>query len=165
LTVVAPAYAFRPLCAADLPMVRHWLTAPHVRPWWGDPDEQFALVSGDLDEPAMEQFIVITNDRPFAYLQCYDPMAWPNNGFGAQPRGTRGLDLFIGEPDMTNCGLGSALLRAFVADLRQRGTPRVLTDPAPANLRAIRAYENAGFHKNRAVHTPDGAALLMVRNT
>ncbi|HEY2526974.1 MAG TPA: GNAT family N-acetyltransferase [Xanthobacteraceae bacterium] len=162
---MAPAYVFRPLCAADLPTVRRWLTAPHFRPWWGDPDEQFAFVSGDLDEPAMEQFIVITNDRPFAYLQCYDAAASSDNGFGARPRGTPGIDLFIGEPDMTNCGLGSALLRAFVADLRQRGTPLVLTDPAAANLRAIQAYEKAGFRKNRAVNTPDGAALLMVRNT
>ena len=58
---------------------------PHVVEWWGDPEEQFALVRDDLDHPAMDQFIVAVDDRPFAYLQCYDPSAWPNNGFGAQP--------------------------------------------------------------------------------
>ena len=46
------------MTAADLPLVRRWLALPHVREWWGDPDEQYALVSGDLDEPAMDQFIV-----------------------------------------------------------------------------------------------------------
>ena len=30
--------------------------------------------------------------------------------------------------------------------------------------RAIRAYEKAGFHSDRMVDTPDGPALLMVRD-
>jgi aminoglycoside 6'-N-acetyltransferase len=44
------------------------------------------------------------------------------------------------------------------------GAPRVITDPDPANARAIRAYEKAGFVRDRMVDTPDGIALLMVRN-
>ena len=39
-----------------------------------------------------------------------------------------------------------------------------MTDPDPANARAIRAYEKAGFRKDRLVDTPDGRALLMVRD-
>jgi aminoglycoside 6'-N-acetyltransferase len=160
----SPAYAFRPLSAADLPMVRRWLTAPHVARWWGDPDEQFALVSEDLEHPAMDQFIVASDDRPLAYLQCYDPTAWPDNGLGEQPDGVRGIDQFIGEPDMVDRGHGSALIRAFTDSLLQAGAPCVLTDPDPANARAVRAYEKAGFRKARLVDTPDGPAALMVRD-
>jgi aminoglycoside 6'-N-acetyltransferase len=40
----------------------------------------------------------------------------------------------------------------------------VLTDPDPANARAIRAYEKAGFRGDRVVSTLDGSALLMVRD-
>jgi aminoglycoside 6'-N-acetyltransferase len=47
----------------------------------GDPDAQFALVSADLADPAMEQFIVATDGHPFGYLQCYDLHAWPYRGF------------------------------------------------------------------------------------
>src|SRR5271166_5436882 len=110
-------YSFRLITAADLPMVRNWLEEPHVAQWWGDPDEQFTLVRGDLDDPAMEQFIVAIAERPFAYLQCYDPTAWPDNGFGVQPDGTRGMDQFIGEPDMIDRGHGSALIRSFLERL------------------------------------------------
>ena len=110
---MAPDYVFRPMTAADLPLIRRWLAQPHVREWWGDPDEQYELVSGDLDEPAMDQFIVSTMDRPFGYLQCYDLTAW-NSGFGAHPQGTRGIDQFIGEPDMIGRGHGSALHPRFV---------------------------------------------------
>ena len=161
---MASPYQFRPMSSEDLPMVRRWLETPHVAQWWHDPDTQFTLVSEDLDHPAMDQFVVTADDRPFAYLQCYDPTAWSDNGLGTHPPGTRGIDQFIGEPDMVDRGHGSALIRSFVDGLLKTGTPRVVTDPDPKNIRAVRAYEKAGFQKIRLVDTPDGRALLMVRN-
>lgn len=157
------AYEFRPMTAADLPQVRHWLEQPHVSHWWHDAVEQFELISGDLDHPDMAQFIVATGVRSFGYLQCYNLSAW-NTGFGPQPAGTRGLDQFIGEPDMIDRGHGSAFIRAFADRLLATGTPRIVIDPDPTNSRAIRSYEKAGFQKDRLVDTPDGPALLMVRN-
>ena len=161
---MAPPYVFRPMTAADLPLVRRWLAEPHVAQWWGDTCEQFELVSGDLEVEAMDQFIVATDARPFGYIQCYDPDVWPDNGLGDHPRGTRGIDQFIGELAMVDRGHGSAFIRVFIDRLLASGTPRVITDPDPANARAIRAYEKAGFRRDRLVSTPDGEALLMVRN-
>ena len=151
------------MTAADLPMIKRWLETPHVSEWWHDAAEQFELVSGDLVHPDMAQFIVAAEARPFAYLQCYNLSAW-NAGFGPQPAGTRGIDQFIGEADMMGQGHGSAFVRAFIEDLLNSGIPRVVLDPKPTNSRAIRAYEKAGFQRDREVDTPDGAALLMVRN-
>jgi aminoglycoside 6'-N-acetyltransferase len=156
-------YEFVPMTAADLPLIRRWLETPHVSEWWHDPAEQFELVSGDLDHPDMAQFIVASDRRPFAYLQCYNLSDW-NTGFGPQPLGTRGLDQFIGEADMLDRGHGSGFIRAFTEQLLAKGTPRVVIDPDPANARAIRAYARAGFSKDRVVDTPDGPALLMVRD-
>ena len=155
-------YQFRPLAAGDLPLVKEWLEAPHVAQWWGDADEQFALVSGDLEHPAMNQFIVTHDGRPFAYVQGYDPGAWPVAALGPQPAGTRGIDQFIGEADMRGHGHGSAFIRCFIDCLLARGAPRVNTDPDPDNKRAIRAYEKAGFHAERVMQTLQGRALLMV---
>ena len=157
-------YAFRTIIADDLPTIRNWLAEPHVAAWWGDPAEQFALVSGDLGDPAMKQFIVAADGRSFAYLQCYDPAAWPQGGLGVQPAGTRGIDQFIGDPAMVEQGHGSAFIRVFVERLLMNGAPRVVTDPNPDNARAIRAYEKAGFQRRGLVDTCDGPALLMVRN-
>jgi aminoglycoside 6'-N-acetyltransferase len=157
------AYAFRPMSAADLPMIKRWLATPHVCQWWHDPAEQFELVSGDLGHPDMAQFIVAADSREFGYLQCYHLSAW-NTGFGPQPEGTRGLDQFIGEADMLDRGHGSAFIRAFADSLLTSGAPRVVIDPDPANMRAIRAYERAGFCRDRIVDTPEGLALLMVRD-
>jgi aminoglycoside 6'-N-acetyltransferase len=160
---MARGYEFRPMSAVDLPLIRQWLEAPAVAQWWGDAETQFALVSGDLAHPAIDQFIVAADGRPFAYLQCYDPHVWPENGFGPLPAGTRGVDQFIGEPDMIGRGHGSAFVRAFVDGQLAAGTPYVITDPDPENLRAVRAYEKAGFRKERLVGTPNGPAILMVR--
>ena len=160
---MAAQYQFRPMTAADLPLVRRWLTMPHVAEWWGDPDEQFGLVSEDMTHPAMDQYLVGVGDKPFGYLQCYRMTEW-NTGFGPQPDGTRGIDQMIGEPDMIERGHGSGFIRSFIEDMLAAGTPRVVTDPDPANARAIRAYEKAGFVRDRAVDTPDGIALLMVRD-
>ena len=104
-----PHYQFLPMSAADLPLVRGWLAASHVTQWWGDPDEQFRLVSEDLDQPAMDQFVVTTDGRPFAYLQCYDQTAWPDNGLGIHPSGTRGIDQFIGEPIRRKASRGGSI--------------------------------------------------------
>ena len=156
-------YAFRPMSAEDLPTIKRWLETPHVSQWWHDPSEQFELISGDLDHPDMAQFIVAADEREFAYLQCYNLSAW-NTGFGPQPEGTRGLDQFIGEADMLGRGHGSAFIRTFADQLLAAGTPRVVTDPDPANARAVRAYEKAGFCCDRVVDTSDGPTLLMIRD-
>ena len=159
---MAPPYIFRPMGPADLPLVRRWLLEPHVAEWWHDP-ETFEFVSGDLDHPDMAQFIVTLDARPFGYLQCYHMSEW-DSGFGPQPAGTRGIDQFIGEADMMGRGHGSAFVRAFIEALLKNGIPRIVLDPKPTNSRAIRAYEKAGFVRDRLVDTPDGEALLMVRN-
>ena len=160
---MAPDYAFHPMAASDLALIRRWLETPEVVRWWGAPDEQYALLSGDLDHPDMDQFIVAIGERPFGYIQCYALSAW-NQGFGSHPSNTRGIDQFIGEPDMIGRGHGSGFIRQFVDTLLTCGIPRVVTDPDPDNGRAVRAYAKAGFQSERLVDTPDGQALLMVRN-
>ena len=64
---------------------------------------------------------------------------------------------------MIGRGHGSAFVRAFVDEQFRSGLPRMVTDPDPLNARAVRACEKAGFVRDRMVETPDGPALLMVR--
>ena len=151
------------MTTADLPLIRRWLRTEEVTRWWGEPDEQYELVSADLDHPDMDQFIVLLDGRAFGYIQTYALSTW-NQGFGVHPEKTRGIDQFMGEPDMIGRGHGSRFIRSFVDGLLGAGIPRVVTDPDPANARAVRAYERAGFQRQRMVETPDGPALLMVRN-
>ena len=65
---------------------------------------------------------------------------------------------------MIGRGHGSGFIRQFADTLLTSGIPRIVTDPDPDNGRAVRAYATAGFQSERLVDTPDGPALLMVRD-
>ena len=146
----------------DLPLVRDWLARPHVREWWGDPDEQYELLAGDLDEPRMVMRIVSFDGRPFAYAQDYEVHAWPQPHFAALPPGSRAIDTFIGEPAMLGIGHGGAYLRALALLIEADGATAVVIDPDRDNARARRAYAKAGFAGETVVDTPEGPAVVMV---
>ena len=154
-------YAFRPVAWEDFGVLEHWLHAPEVVRWWGDPDEQLALLREDMENPGMTMLIVTADDRPFAYAQHYDVHTWPQAHLEAFPLGARAIDAFIGEPEMLGRGHGSALLRLLAEELVRDGAPLVAIDPDCTNERARRAYANAGFRGDTVVDTPEGPAVLM----
>ncbi len=151
------SYALRALTRADLPLVATWLDTPHARARWGDPAEQLALVTEDLDEPLMDQQIASFGDRPFGYLQSYPVHAWPAGAphLADFPSGTVAVDCFVGPVDMIGQGHGSAMLRLYARTLLGKGAPGVVIDPDPENERAVRAYRRAGFQD--VAQRPDGA--------
>ncbi|HSI02280.1 MAG TPA: GNAT family N-acetyltransferase [Reyranella sp.] len=67
---------------------------------------------------------------------------------------------------MIGRGHGSAFIRQFCDELFFGGeiTTVTTTDPDPANARAIRAYEKAGFRPVERQSTPWGSVLLMQRD-
>ncbi len=145
-------------------MLGAWLDRPHVAEWWDDVDDKLAEIREAMADPSTQPFIVELDGRPIGYLQCYDPHREEGHPYRGQPKGTLGLDQFIGEPELVGIGHGSRLIAAFVEDLFSRGAPRVIIDPHPANGRAIRAYEKAGFRPFDYRTTIYGEALMMARN-
>lgn len=159
-------YGFRRAAEADLDMIARWLETPAVAEWWIEADGQPAppIDEDDLADPDMSAWIVSYRGEPFAYLQDYDVHAWPGHHFAHLPPGSRGIDQFIGVPEMIGRGHGSAFIRAFVDGLFSTGIAAVGTDPHPANARAIRAYEKAGFSRGDEADTAWGRSLLMERH-
>ena len=146
---------FRPLTAADLPLVATWLARPHVAQWWDGP---IAL------EPEVRQFIGLLQGEPIGYVQAYQAVACHADGWWLEVTdpGVYGIDQFLADGAKLGRGLGTEMVRAFVAQLfADPRVTRVQVDPAPANSRAIRCYEKAGFRRVGESVTPDGAALLM----
>jgi len=156
------AYDFRPMSAADLPLLHRWLASAQASKWWGTPAEQVALISAEAAEPSLEQDIVAIAGRPFTCRKCYDVAAWPGGGFGRQPPGAAGVAPFIGEADMLDRGHGSALIGPGSDRLLAAGCPRVLSDPDPANARAIRADRRDGLTGDGEVTRPERPALLLI---
>jgi aminoglycoside 6'-N-acetyltransferase len=162
----APRYDFRAVSEADLPMLKAWLAEPHVQEWWdaAGPEASLAEIVETMDSVETEPLIVELNGRPIAYIQSYDPHLEDGHPYQDQPFGTLGMDISIGIPDLLGKGHGSAIVRQFSDMLFEEGAPRVIIDPHPDNLRAIRAYEKAGFRAFDTRTTIYGPALMMARD-
>jgi aminoglycoside 6'-N-acetyltransferase len=158
------AYALRAFEAADLPMMAEWLATPHLRQWWGDPAEELALVTEDLDNPLMDQQIGLLGPRAFAYLQSYPCHEWPGGApqFEDRPQGSHSVDMCVGPPDMLGQGHGAAILRLYAKTLLSRGATDVVIDPDPGNERAVRCYRRAGFRDVAIRPCEDGNLVLVM---
>jgi len=161
-----PELSFRPLTLADLPLLYEWLKRAHVAEWWGDPRDLQSVLStfgADLDSAAIRMFLACLDAEPIGYIQVYQVMgADPDWWKEETDPGARGIDQFLANAEQLGLGLGSSMVRQFVAGLfADPAVTQVQTDPSPRNARAIRAYEKAGFRRVAEVITPDGPALLM----
>lgn len=161
-----PDIDFRPLSRGDLPAMASWLARPHVAQWWTP--ESFDELRAHY-EPVIagvgttRAYVVLLDGEPAGFIQSYVALDsgdgwWPDE---SDP-GVRGIDQFLARESDLGRGIGTAMVRRFCELLfADPAVTRLQVDPAPANVRAIRCYEKAGFRAAREVVTPDGPALLM----
>mgnify|MGYP003577375913 CR=1 FL=1 len=158
-------YRFIPVEPRHLNMISEWLAEPHVAKWWNaNPEGEIAEIAGHMNSISVEPFIIMLGDEPIGYLQTYDPHLEDDHPYQDQPAGTLGMDLFIGEYELTGQGHGARLIDEFVSLLFEEGIPRVIIDPDPANKQAIRAYEKAGFSAFDTRTSVYGPALMLARD-
>jgi RimJ/RimL family protein N-acetyltransferase len=156
---------FKPLQEDDLDMLCKWLNKPHVKEWWDDhlTDAQIkAKYRERIGDKTVQPFIVYLQERPVGFIQSYlaDKVGdgwWPDVQLG-----TIGIDQFIGEENLINRGVGTQMIRAFVAMILEDLTvTTIMADVDPQNIRAVRCYKKAGFVFIKEAMTPDGYALVM----
>jgi RimJ/RimL family protein N-acetyltransferase len=169
--VTARHIGFRTLEEADLRLLHEWLRREHVRRWWDDHSSYEDVAEHYL--PAIEGrkpadlYLILLDDRPVGFIQTYLVADYPDFaarvGLGV---GVAGVDLFIGEEELTGKGLGSEVLRAFVRDVvfAESGTTACIADPDVRNAASIRAFEKADFRRAGEFFDPnDGQRHALVR--
>ena len=123
------AYSFPRLTRADYPLMRDWLAQPHVRAWWGDPDEE-------IDTGPTDMRLVVLDGHPFAYVQDYPVHHWPLPQYAGFPPGARGVDTFLGDPAYLGRGHAARYLRQRCgALLANCPRPRVSSERMPGRYR------------------------------
>jgi aminoglycoside 6'-N-acetyltransferase len=146
---------FRPVVEQDLPLLADWLARPHWREWWGDPETELGyireMVEGrDTTQPFF--FQIDGTDRGYIqvwYIKDQLGTEWVKEypWLMLLPEDAVGVDLSLANREELSKGIGTEVLRAFVRKLRRDGYDRIIIDPDPANLRAVRAYRKAGFRE------------------
>ncbi|MCU0831755.1 MAG: acetyltransferase [Rhizobiaceae bacterium] len=158
------AISFRSVEPRDMALIRRWAAQPHWLEWWGAADKTVSEIGAAMDEDSTEPMIALLGNRPVAYVQTYDPHLEEAHPYQDQPFGTLGLDISIGDAADLGQGLGTAIILALAGMLFEEGVPRLIIDPDPANLRAIRAYEKAGFMRFDERASEFGPALMMAKD-
>jgi aminoglycoside 6'-N-acetyltransferase len=145
---------------ADFEAFVRWRNEPHVAEWWSTDDDPSPVTLewvvaeyGPQAEDAswVAGCIITVSDHPIGYTQFY-----PWSAAAGEARemgipdtdGSYGLDIFIGEPDMIDRGIGSRAVALLARHLFEERDARGVALLTPVgNERAHRAYEKAGFRK------------------
>lgn len=140
----------------DLPLLSRWFVEPEFVRWWGgvpkSPDEVAEECLGRDDGlEIVLSFIVMRDAEPIGYIQAWSDV--PRIG---------GIDIVL-VPQARGSGCGPDAVAALARFLRDdAGWTRIIVDPSMHNERAIRAFEKAGFVRERdAPDHPDGPSLIL----
>ena len=139
--IQGPRLRLRPITPDDSPTLDRWLNDPAVVAAFGRPPADVAEAGGDDGESAglaCWVFIIEDDGRPVGGIQYFHDR--PSAPWSV------GIDIFIGEPEARDRGLGTEALRTLLQYLFETTrVNRVTICPEPSNRRAVRAYEKAGF--------------------
>ena len=162
---------FRRLGRDDLGLMYEWLRREHVRRWWDEHESYEDVARHYL--PAIEGrrpvdlYLILLDGRPVGFIQSYLVADHPDFaervGLGA---GVAGVDLFVGEEELTGKGFGTDVLRAFVRDVvfAEPATTACIADPDVRNTASLRAFEKAGFRRvGEFLEPEDGQLHALVR--
>lgn len=161
-----PRLHFENLSEKHLDTLVQWIKRPHVAEWWGDEsrlaDEDLKILYQNyIKSNENLAFIISLEGLPIGFIQAYDASKHAGNWW-AEEDDSFGTYLFIGEPDCLGKGYGTQIVAEFIDKLFIEHHARLLIiDPDPANIRAIRCYEKAGFTPIGLRKTPEGVHLLM----
>jgi RimJ/RimL family protein N-acetyltransferase len=153
---------FRRLTAGDLPVLYEWLQREHVSLWWTDRETYEEVVEHYLPQiegtKPTDPYLILLDDQPGGFIQTYRVSDYPEyRELVAVEDGVAGVDLLIGEPELTGRGIGSEALHRFVCDI-VFSDPEIhacIADPDAENLASLRAFEKAGFRVVRRFVDPN----------
>jgi aminoglycoside 6'-N-acetyltransferase len=145
---------------SDYELMSRWLSDERVLEFYDGRDKPLSVEGArekygprSRGEGSVASCILELAGKPIGYLQFYrtdDFDEW-RTLLGLAPEPARySIDIFIGEPELWNLGLGTRALRSVLDHLfGDRHASAVVITPFAWNERAIRCYEKAGFRKVR----------------
>ncbi len=158
-----------PLKPEHFSFLKKWLNEPYLTNTFGEKHIWTDRQITDKYSHEMDAYILLVEEKPIGYLQYYNAYDYPRDGYNLREalQGTdlesislAAIDLFIGESDHLSQGYGTKALQSALERLILRAFDACLVDPDKSNLRAIKAYQKAGFVP---LKTCGNSLLLVIR--
>lgn len=131
------------MAEADLADIVRWRSDPEVIEFWGPPPAGEREARAEDLEPDVNpvwRFVIEVRGQGVGQVQYYHDYADTDYTWSA------GIDIYIGDAAARNRGAGTEAIRTLLRYLFEaKRLHRVIIDPEPANQRAIRSYQKAGF--------------------
>ena len=161
--------AFRPLTAADFPMLTGWLAQPHVRRFVQKTPMSLEDVTAKYGprvrgEQPLVCHIASDDGVAFGYLQAYRNRDWADYALVMGHADGISLDLHIGDPASVGKGLGRAMLGGYVSEiaLPHYAESRAYIAHDLENAAALACSKSVGF-KPLAQFIEDGEVKQLLR--
>lgn len=165
---------FEALKEEHLPLLLKWLETPHVKAWWdqdvkwtaelirekyGTYIEGYKIEEG-IRKP-MKAYIIKIDNLAIGYIQFYNAHDFNRSQpLIDLPESLAALDIFIGDNNFVNQGIGSAVLKKFLLEYVDPVFKACFVDPDRHNIAAIKAYEKAGFKQFKRCHETNEIWML-----
>ena len=150
---------------SDLDLLRAWDEQPHVIA--SDPNDDWHWETELLKTPAWrEQLIALWNGVSVGFIEIIDPALEEEHYWGDCGPNLRAIDIWIGEPDYLNRGIGTQMMTDAIERCFSDGqVVAIINDPLVSNTAAIRFYRRLGFEfvENRRFGQDDCAVHRLTR--
>ncbi len=135
-----------------------WLSNPIVLEYYEGRDNVFDMTKVQKKfysyKPKKIRCIIEYNEKNIGYIQYYklDDVEITRLLQSDKNDSCYGVDLFIGETDYWNIGIGTQVMRKITKYLcDEKNAKYIIVDPQCRNLRAIKCYEKSGFKKIKII--------------
>ena len=149
----------------DVALIERWLRAPHVRRWWGEPDEAVGETEAKLGVEG--RALIEVDGRKVGLVIWGHPSREELDEAGLHDISTDAIDLdvMIGELDAVGHGVGREALRQAIDRIfNDPAVPYVIGATSADNAPARAAAQKAGFDTSREFEDPSsGRYVLGVR--
>src|SRR4029079_10280171 len=158
---------FEPLRHEHVPLLREWLEREHVRRWGrGSLDDSIAEYAKAIEglDPS-DHYLIVVDGRAVGMIETYLVSDFPEwEAIVEVGDDVAGVDLLIGEEDLTGQGLGPRVLESFAHEVvfARPETGACVAGVREDHVRLWRAIEEAGFRPVRDVEE-DGRPHRLMR--
>jgi aminoglycoside 6'-N-acetyltransferase len=159
------AVALADVTPGSFDLIDRWLGADHVRPYWGDPQENRRELSRPQEGRRLA--FIVADGRKVGLIVWQRPTRRELDEAGLTdiPETAVDIDIMIGEADAQNRGAGRAAIRLVAeASLCDPAVPLVIAAIMVENRASRRAFAGAGFEEDREFDDVGyGRFVLMAR--